>query len=226
MRSNLPVERLCFGNVRLMAIKERREREKEQRRMDILDAARTLLLENGLKAASINGIAKLSELSIGAIYFYFKDKEEIYAALQVEGLDILYQFAREAAAQSAGADDAVRRIALAYLRFSEEHKSYFDIMNYFLASPKTVFSPELKTQVDGHAASSIALLVDAIQKGVEEGVFQKVNPRQEALILWSGCHGAIMLKKMANTIMEEGKYGMFYDGVIERFLSGIRREDH
>jgi hypothetical protein len=99
-------------------------------------------------------------------------------------------------------------------------------MNYFLASPRTVFPPELKTQVDGHAANSIALLVDAIGKGVEEGVFQKINPRQEALILWSGCHGAIMLKKMANTVMEKGEYGMFYNGVIERFLSGIRREDH
>lgn len=209
-----------------MATKERREREKERRREDILAAARTLLLEEGIKAASINRIAKLSELSIGAIYFYFRDKEEIYAALQVEGLDILYQFASEAAAESAGPDDAVHRIALAYLRFSEEHKSYFDIMNYFLASPGTVFSPELKTQVDGHAASSIALLADAIRKGVEERIFQQVNPRQEALILWSGCHGAIMLKKMAHTVMEEGKYGMFYNGVIERFLSGIRREDH
>lgn len=209
-----------------MATKERREREKEQRREEILAAARTLLLEEGLKAASINRIAKLSELSIGAIYFYFKDKEELYAALQVEGLNILYRYACEATAQSAGADDAVRRIALAYLRFSEEHKSYFDIMNYFLASPRTVFSPELKTQVDGHAADSIALLVDSIRKGVDEGVFKKVNPRQEALILWSGCHGAIMLKKMANTVMEKGEYGMFYKGVIERFLSGIRREDH
>ncbi len=209
-----------------MATKERREREKEQRREEILAAARTLLLEEGLKAASINRIAKLSELSIGAIYFYFKDKEELYAALQVEGLDILYQYACEAKAQSTGADDTVRRIALTYLRFSEEHKNYFDVLNYFLASPKTVFTPDFKTQVDGHAANSIALLVDAIGKGVEEGVFKEVNPRQEALILWSGCHGAIMLKKMANTVMEKGEYGMFYKSVIDRFLSGIRREDH
>jgi len=209
-----------------MATKDRREREKEQRREEILSAARKLLLEEGMKAASINRIARLSELSIGAIYFYFRDKEELYAALQLEGLDLLHRYVSETISDDLSADDAVRRIALAYLRFSEEHKSYFDIMNYFLASPTTVFSPELKTQVDGHAANSIALLVDAIQKGVDEGVFHKVNPRQEALILWSGCHGAIMLKKMARTVMEEGKYGMFYDGVIERFLSGIRREDH
>jgi len=35
-----------------------------------------------------------------------------------------------------------------------------------------------------------------------------------------------MLKKMAHTVMEKGEYGMFYKSVNDRFLSGIRREDH
>jgi len=68
-----------------MGSKERREREREQRKSHILNTARELLLEKGLSATSINQIAKRSELSVGAIYFYYKDKEEIFAALQVEG---------------------------------------------------------------------------------------------------------------------------------------------
>ena len=55
----------------MMGAKERREREKEQRKSHILDAARELLLGKGMNATSINQIAKRAELSVGAIYFYF-----------------------------------------------------------------------------------------------------------------------------------------------------------
>ncbi|HBL52845.1 MAG TPA: TetR family transcriptional regulator, partial [Syntrophaceae bacterium] len=53
-----------------MGSKERREREREQRKSHILNTARELLLGKGLSATSINQIAKRSELSVGAIYFY------------------------------------------------------------------------------------------------------------------------------------------------------------
>ena len=124
-----------------MGAKERREREKEQRKAHILDTARALLLEKGLAATSINQIAKRSELSVGAIYFYFKDKEELFAALQVEGLELLSHAIRDAAKKKSGPEEKIKSIALAYLRFSEEHKNYFDIINYFLASPETIFFP-------------------------------------------------------------------------------------
>ena len=206
-----------------MAIKERREREKEQRRSDILDAARTLLLQDGLKATSINRIAKLSELSVGAIYFYFKDKEEIYAALQLEGLDLLYRYIREAGEKGATPEDAIRKIALAYLHYSEEHKNYFDIINYFLSSPETIFSEKMKRQIDEHGTNSVMILADAIREGMQQGTFKEVNPKQEALILWSACHGTIIMKKLKNTIMADVEYQTLFKEGIERFLCGLRR---
>ena len=104
-----------------MGAKERREREKEQRKNQILDTARALLLEKGLNATSINQIAKRSELSVGAIYFYYKSREELYVALQEEGLDILYEKTREAADQGKNPADKIRGIAGAYLTFSTEN---------------------------------------------------------------------------------------------------------
>ena len=71
-----------------MGLKERRRREKEERRMQILDAARKLLFTKGINATSINQIAKLAELGVGTIYFYYRNKEELFAALQEEGLEI------------------------------------------------------------------------------------------------------------------------------------------
>ena len=205
-----------------MGAKERREREREQRKAQILDTARALLLEKGLNATSINQIAKRAELSVGAIYFYYKSKEDLYAALQVEGLELLSQTISQSVQEQAQPQVNVRKIAMAYLKFSEEHKNYFDIINYFLASPEPIFSPELKNQVDEHGKQSIATLADTIGKGIEAGMFKAVDPRRQAIILWSTLHGMIQFKKLENTILAKENHQSLYLEAVERFLDGVR----
>jgi AcrR family transcriptional regulator len=206
-----------------MGAKERREREREQRKSDILDAARSLLLEKGLNATSINKIAKRAELSVGAIYFYFKDKEELFAALQVEGLELLHQTIHQSVDSESLPEEKVRSIALAYLRFSEEHKNYFDIINYFLASPETIFPPDLKNKIDSHGNASIFTLTAAIREGIDRGYFKALDPRRQAIILWSAFHGMIQLKKLEKTILAMGEYQSLYMETLDRFLDGLRR---
>jgi AcrR family transcriptional regulator len=205
-----------------MGAKERREREREQRKAQILDTARELLLEKGLNATSINQIAKRAELSVGAIYFYYKSKEDLYAALQVEGLELLSQAIRQSVREKLQPQENIRKIAMAYLKFSEEHKNYFDIINYFLASPEPIFSPELKSQVDEHGKDSLATLTDAISKGIQNGIFKAMDPRRQAIILWSTLHGMIQFKKLENTILAKETHQSLYLEAVERFLDGVR----
>jgi AcrR family transcriptional regulator len=56
------------------------EERREARREQILDAARACLLECGLEAVSMEMIIARSGLSTGAVYRYFKGKDEIIAA--------------------------------------------------------------------------------------------------------------------------------------------------
>jgi len=205
-----------------MGSKERREREREQRKSHILDTARALLMEKGLNATSINQIAKRSELSIGAIYFYFKDKEEIFAALQVEGLDLLGQSIRKAMKKGFSPEERIRAIAAAYLQFSEKHKNYFDIINYFLTSPGTIFPPDLKNEIDSHGNASIFLLAQAVSEGIDAGAFKTVDPRRQAIILWSVFNGIIQLKKLEKTILAADEYRSLYTEALDRFLDGLR----
>ena len=67
-----------------MGIVERKEREKEEMRRLMLDAALTLFREKGLDAVSIRNIAEMIEYSPATIYLYYKDKSEILSALQYE----------------------------------------------------------------------------------------------------------------------------------------------
>jgi len=204
-----------------MGAKERREREREQRKSHILDAARALLLEKGLNATSINQIAKRSELSVGAIYFYFKDKEELFAALQLEGLELLHQAIRKAVPKKATPEKKIRSIAQAYQQFSEQHKNYFDIINYFLTSPETIFPPELKNEIDEHGDASIATLTQVIREGIEAGQFKDVDPKRQAIILWGAFNGMIQLKKLQKTILAQNEYHSLYMEIVDRFLDGL-----
>jgi len=70
-----------------MGIAERKKREKELRRVDIINSARQVFLENGYKDTTINQISRQAELSPGTIYLYFKDKNELFLLLTVELLE-------------------------------------------------------------------------------------------------------------------------------------------
>jgi TetR/AcrR family transcriptional regulator, transcriptional repressor of aconitase len=60
---------------------ERREARREQ----ILDAARACVQEHGLEAVSMEMIIARSGLSTGAVYGYFKGKDQIISAVVTEG---------------------------------------------------------------------------------------------------------------------------------------------
>ena len=62
-----------------MGIKERQKRERDERRELILNAAGSIIKEEGIDSLSIRKIADQIEYSPGIIYHYFKDKDDILA---------------------------------------------------------------------------------------------------------------------------------------------------
>ena len=59
----------------------RRQREREQRLETILGAAQTLFAGEGYHKASMEKIADSAEVSVGTLYFYFKNKEDLLVKL-------------------------------------------------------------------------------------------------------------------------------------------------
>jgi len=63
----------------------RREREKLQRRQDILEAAKKVFADDGFDNANLDDIAARCELSKGSIYYYFASKEELFKNVLEDG---------------------------------------------------------------------------------------------------------------------------------------------
>ena len=204
-----------------MGIKQRRRREKEERRQQILDASRTLLFKNGLHAISVNQIARQAELAVGTIYFYFRSKEEIFAALQEEGLELLLADVQRALDEGPDARASLHNIAQAYFNFSQEHKNYFDVINYFLSAADVVFAPEIKQQIDQHGIRILKVVEQALQDGVHQGLFRVIDTRRHALLFWVILHGLVPFRKMKNTLLADDSHAEFYRFAVDNFIRGL-----
>lgn len=201
---------------------ERRHREKEQRRKQILDTARELLFRKGIDATSINQIARNAELSVGTLYLYFKNKESLFAALQEEGLTLLCDKIKEESEKGSTPREKLEKIALAYMDFSEEHRKYFDIMNYFLSSPEIVFSARLKTRVDKHVNRILSLVEDALKDSVLKNADDR-EIRRLAVVFCSNLHGMLQFKKLRNTVLQGENFRDLYRYSFDCAMKALER---
>ena len=187
-----------------------------------MNAARHLLFEKGLAATSVNQIARIAELSIGTVYFYFENKEDIFAALQEEGLAILHRDVLAACRSKADPEANLTSVADAYYRFSEVHKSYFDVIHYFLSATEVVFSPAVKQQIDRHGQRILKRVEALIAAGIAAGRFRPVPPRRYALLFWGLIHGLVPFRKMRATLLAADSHRALYHAAVENFIAGLK----
>jgi AcrR family transcriptional regulator len=206
-----------------MGLKERRLREKEARRRQIIDAARSLLVEKGLAATSINQIAKRAELGVGTIYFYYQNKEELFAALQEEGLDLLLADIREAVADATEPPARLRAAALSYLGFSRDRQSYFDVIGYFLSSPNVLLSSDLKSRVDEKSRDFLSLIMEIISDGIAAGRFRDIDPEDAAVLFWSSLHGLLQFRKLEQTALSNRPFAERFERAVNQLIAGLEK---
>ena len=112
-----------------MGVKERKERERLQRKGQILDAARQLFLENGFLNVTMNEIAEATELSTGTLYLYFKNKEDIFAALAAVGAEKLDEVIERALSRKDPLDETnITKFIRDYLDIYNDYGCYFDVL--------------------------------------------------------------------------------------------------
>ena len=63
------------------ALEQLRENERQNRANHILKAAKTVFIKKGYQNATVRDIASKAELTTGAIYAYFKNKDTMYGEI-------------------------------------------------------------------------------------------------------------------------------------------------
>jgi TetR/AcrR family transcriptional regulator len=174
----------------------RRAREKEERRQSILRAARETFFENGFHRATVDDVAERAEVSKGTVYLYFESKETILAHLLLGGLDELIGELElaYAAEQPLSADERLRRLGQAYVRFFEREPQYFRLL---MATDRGRFRETVTTEVYQEVLEAsiegLNWAVQAIEQGIKDSVFSRCDARQAAATLWATLNGVLDL---------------------------------
>lgn len=114
-----------------MGIIERKEREKEMRRKDIIDAAEFIFSTKGFENATMQDVATKSELSKGTLYLYFKTKNEICLAIYQRGLEMLYKEMKIELKKTQPTLLKIQNIVEFFINFVRQHPAYYKaILNF------------------------------------------------------------------------------------------------
>lgn len=178
-----------------MGIHERKEREKEQRREEILNAAQKIFFEKDLQTATMDEIAEEAELSKGTLYLYYKSKEDLYLAVMMRGLETLYHMFHKVISCKRPIAVRLAMLGEAYFQFFQKYRNYFR-MFYFFQNPQfhKQVSPEIMETCTMENQKLWQLVINLIQKGIEEGSLKSnLQPAEAAVMLWSNS-SAIMTR--------------------------------
>ncbi|GAB6282815.1 MAG: hypothetical protein STSR0008_15650 [Ignavibacterium sp.] len=180
-----------------MGTLERREREKEQRRQTIINAAEKIFFSKGYEKSTMDDVAAECELSKGTLYLYFKSKEEVYLAIILRSIKLLRSMFEKAVDKDVTGLEKVRAIGEAYSKFYFDHRDYYDALMYYGFMEIDVFShssagAELKTFMENKEVMTI--FVNAIKEGIKDGTIRKeLDPEKTAIILWGQSSGVLQL---------------------------------
>lgn len=172
-----------------MGLIERKEREKADMKKQILDAARTLFLEQGYEKTSIRNIAEAIEYSPGTIYLYFKDKNEIFFALHCDAFVGLFQ-EMQAVGSIQDPFERLKALGRQYFKFANENPELYELMFVMTAPMETI---ECREEVWDDGKDAFGLLVTVVVDCQKSGYFKEKDAINTSLMIWSFVHGLVML---------------------------------
>jgi len=179
-----------------MGITERREREREALRTQIVEAARDLLSEQGLDALSMRAIAERIEYSPATIYLYFRDKTELIGEVVREGFERMHEYTQAEVRSEAreGPMAEFRAMGRAYARFAIENTAYFRVMFELpgVAQMETL-CPAEEGCVPGTDAPGFEAVVRAVREAGERGEIREPDAFRGAIVGWGMVHGLTSL---------------------------------
>lgn len=175
---------------------ERKAQERQARRRRIQEAARTVFTEKGYAGASIELIARAAQLSVGAIYLYFRSKEDLYVSL-VEDTLTVFDVEMGRVREDVEVSSRLRATWDLLVKWAERDAEGPRILR-LLAQP--AIRPQLSDEVVAAVSQGISRIQDhmgaCVADGIHAGLYRQVNAREIADLAWSVLLGSLDAAEM------------------------------
>jgi TetR/AcrR family transcriptional regulator len=202
-----------------MGISDRRMREKEQRKKEILDAAGRLFFSRRYEDVSMEEIARSVELNKATIYLYFENKEALYAAIVLQGIAILREKYTECMDQKVPGIVKVALMGQAYYRFSQEYPEYLRMIQFYGTEQFSAENPCTAEIGNGYGTCRL-LLRDAIREGIADGTIRAdIDPFLASMYLTISFMGILSMEEKWKRVI--GAEGFSYEQYCSEFFRFI-----
>ncbi len=192
---------------------ERREEEKERRRLDIIEAAERLYAAHGWDTLTMEQVGREARVSRALLYVYFRDKEDLLLAITVRALEDLRERFEAAETDESQGIEQVAAMGEAYARFAAERPFRYDACARFHAHQlHPAAGNECACIEQGDAVW--AVMVRAIERGMADGSIRRDlgDPLRACFMLWSFSHG--LLQIATNKGEEMRRHGIEASGLM------------
>jgi AcrR family transcriptional regulator len=179
-----------------MGTAERKQRERELRKKQILKAAEKIITKKGMQNTTMDEIAESCELSKGTLYLYFRNKEELIFSLLIMVLDNFIKIMETNLKKHETFRERFSSIGESYLEFYHKYPYQFKIMNHAPEQHPEVehTSRELESELMESETRLWGLVESVLQEGIDVGLIRPdVNPLEIGISLWASSNGMIQI---------------------------------
>jgi AcrR family transcriptional regulator len=174
-----------------MGTKQRREREKEALRQDILDAARELFVNEGYENVSMRRVAEKIEYSPTTIYLYFEDKASLLYAICEETFAKLAKRQEAIARDSVEPIEALRLVCRAYVDFGLKYPNHYKLT--FINHPQHPGDDKRHLREGSMGMKAYGNLRAGVEACIKAKKFRETNIEAVTQLIWAGGHGVTSL---------------------------------
>ena len=192
---------------------------KDQSKEQIMSAALNVISAKGYEQSRMDDIVSESDLSKGAIYWYYKSKKEIYLSLVDHWVSEYSSGMFEALEEIESASEKLKKL---FHFFSDQFKNNpvtFKVLVEFwrMASLDNSFNKKLQ-----HVYQDFQdYLMEIIDLGIKKGEFKKIDPRITALSILINIEGIHWFTLFDKSGVQAHEY---IDTITDFILNGLKKK--
>lgn len=173
-----------------MAIPDPVERQKSERRRQIIEAAKAVFADAGYHGASIHAIIERAQIARGTFYLYFESKAAVFDSILDEAMRELRGRIKRIDVETPNAvppQQQLREQVIATLEYIVQDRALATLLMSAGHTPDA----EAAERLDQFFAEVRGLLERAMESGMEIGLLRKVDPQLAAAAMLGMFRGVV-----------------------------------
>ena len=193
----------------------KKQKQKEDLKVLILEAAKKLFVQQGYESTSIRKIAQEIGFSPTTIYLYYKDKNDLIYALHQVGFTMM----RDRFMPLGVVEDPFERLKAVgknYIEFALDNPEYYEVM-FMMKEPMDFLDQQCGSDQWQEGERVLEFLKMTVAQCQQQGYFKGMTVEAVTMQAWAAVHGLVTLhvtqhlEKIIDVVgFQEGVKDMMY----------------